>query len=364
MRISAPPAIQKGIIPLFQLSALGLLLAWGCAGGTPAGETDDMSTGGTGGTTGGGSSTGGQLSASGGGSSTGGQSAEPTGEIIESDDGDSFELISGDVAMTVTRADGGRIASFRVGNVETLVQSGSAEQFGSVFWPSPQTWEWPTSSSISEIDLDDYVATRDGISVTLTSQFNATVGISVVKKFTPRGDGAIVVDYRMVNSGIETVAVAPWQLSRVAEGIAFFPSGPAGSLEKSNLDVQRISGVTWYAYTAEGLAETPKLFEDGAEGWLAFAVPQDQGGALVVQQFNDITSGSFAPGESEIEFFASSSGQYFEVEHQGAYAEILPGAQASSRTTWRGVRLEETAPAVGNEAYLTRARALARLPSN
>src|SRR5690606_10826626 len=181
-----------------------------------------------------------------------------------------------------------------------LVQRGSGEPVGTVFRPSPQTWMWPTSSSISEIDLDDYVATSTSSSLTLTRQVSANVGISVIKEFTPLRGGGIAVDYRMVNSTSESVHLAPWQSIRVAKGMAFFPSGPGGSLEKSTLEVQRIGGVTWYSYIAHGLAEAHKLFEDGAEGWLAFAVPNGAGGALVVQQFDDIALSSFAPEESEI----------------------------------------------------------------
>ena len=344
------------------LVVVGAPVSWltiGCGGGEDdSSQPVQMSSGGT---AGGDPSTGGQASGSGGSASTGGQSFEPSGEIIESADGESFELRSDDVSMTVTRANGGRITSFRVGSAETLVEEGEAEQFGSVFWPSPQTWIWPPSFSIPEIDLNDYTASRDATSVTLVSEFSATVGIAVSKKFMPVEDGGIVVEYSMVNSGSETVEVAPWQLNRVAQGIAFFPSGPAGSLEKSTLEVERLEGITWYSYAAESLTGTPKLFEDGSEGWLAFALPQTAGGALVVQAFSDVAAEKFAPGESEIELYASPSGQYFEVEQQGAYGEIAPGASVVWRTTWRGTLLE-SAPEVGDASYLIRARELATLP--
>ena len=359
MRFTKAPRSPKSVVPLVLMGGLVSWLAAGCGGGEEdSNQPDEMSSGGTGG---GDPSTGGHSSGSGGSASTGGQSIETSGEIIESADGESFELRSDDVSMTVTRANGGRITSFRIGSVETLVEEGEAEQFGSVFWPSPQTWSWPPSSSISEIDPNDYAASRDTASVTLTSEFNATVRIAVRKKFTPVEGGGIVVEYSMVNSGSETVEVAPWQVNRVAEGIAFFPSGPAGSLEKSTLEVERLAGTTWYSYAAESLTGTPKLFEDGAEGWLAFALPQSTGGALVVQVFSDIAAEKFAPGESEIELYASPSGQYFEVEQQGAYGEIAPGASVVWRTTWRGTLLESP-PEVGDSSYLARARELATLP--
>ncbi len=359
MRFTKSPWSAKSVASLILVGAIVSWFATGCGGREEDfKQPDAMSSGGT---AGGDSSTGGRPSSSGGSASTGGQSMEAPGEIIEIADGESYELRSGDVSMTVTRANGGRITSFRIGSVETLVEEGEAEQFGSVFWPSPQTWSWPPSTSISEIDPNDYAASRDTSSVTLTSEFNATVGIAVRKKFTPVEGGGIVVEYSMLNSGSETVALAPWQVNRVSEGIAFFPSGPAGSLEKSSLEVERLAGTTWYAYAAESLSGTPKLFEDGAEGWLAFALPQTLGGALVVQVFDDIAAEKFAPGESEIELYASPSGQYFEVEQQGAYGEIAPGASVVWRTTWRGILLESP-PEVGDATYLARARELATLP--
>ena len=73
-----------------------------------------------------------------------------------------------------------------------------------------------------------------------------------------------------------------------------------------------------------------KLFADGAEGWLAH-VDRD---ALLVKTFAAVPRSLHAPGEAQIEIYASPAHNYVEVEPQGAYETIAPGGASNWQVSW------------------------------
>ena len=73
----------------------------------------------------------------------------------------------------------------------------------------------------------------------------------------------------------------------------------------------------------------------------------------------EIAPGDQAPGEATIELYADPAHTYVEVETQGAYRELAPGAQTSWTVTWRLRRLPLAIGAtVGNKDLLALVRAL------
>ncbi len=327
------------------------------SGGVPGAGGDLLGAGGTGGLAsggagaGGGTETGGALG-TGGDTGTGGEigsgGAPPAPTYTLSGVGGSYTYSVGTSSMTIDPNDGGRVTSFLVEGHETLVQSGGeASQYGSVFWPSPQSLypdpdNWPPPP---EIDSGAYQAVTDGDQLTLTSAEAPSVGLQVIKTFapthTPGGTPAISVTYTMTNRGTLDVAVAGWEISRVGtNGLAFFRTGPAGQTDsQENLMVTASGDHSWYLYDGMNLNGIPKIFADGMDGWLAWST----GEAIVIKSFPDVMQSSFAPGEAEIEIYADPSGTYFEVEQQGPLQTIAVGASATWTVLWVGVDIPDGA---------------------
>jgi hypothetical protein len=92
-----------------------------------------------------------------------------------------------------------------------------------------------------------------------------------------------------------------------------------------------------------------KLFADGREGWLAHV----HGDGLLVKTFAVVPRAAQAPGEAQIEIYATPAHTYVEVEAQGPYETIVPGAALSWRVVWLIRRLPaEIRRAVGSAPLL------------
>jgi hypothetical protein len=199
--------------------------------------------------------------------------------------------------------------------------------------------------SIGEIDAEPYAVSEAEQSLLLTSETNGYLGCIVEKRFAPAesssGTLGIAVTYTIQNENSVSFGYAPWEISRVASGTVVYPSGPGGQLAQSTLTLQDALDHSWYTYDAEGLEDVPKVFADGSDGWLAWAQAGSPG-ALVIKSFEDISSAQFAEGEAEIEVYADPSGDYMEVEQQGAFEEIAPGARLTWTVVWLGVPVDSS----------------------
>jgi hypothetical protein len=219
---------------------------------------------------------------------------------------------------------------------------------------SPQSsWGWPP---VPEIDHGPYAATVEADGFAMRSAVSAALGVDVEKGFAAdSGRGAIVLDVRIRNRGAAPVALAPWQISRVAPGgLTFFPSGD-GIFPPSNLAVREAGALTFYAYDAAAVTDHQKLYADGREGWLAHV----DGDALFVKTFEAVPRARQAPGEAQIEIYANPAHTYVELEVQGAFQTVAPGAALDWRVTWLVRRRPAAALAtVGNEALIEHVRAL------
>jgi hypothetical protein len=261
------------------------------------------------------------------------------GEVMNSNEvtptvrGTVYTFTVGDTVFAVDAAKAGRIVTVSLGGKNVVTApSGQNNNWGSTFWPSPQSaWNWPPPA---ELDPGVYAASICGTKVAMASEPSAALGLQVTKQFSVDATtGVITIVYGMVNRGSQARSLAPWEITRVpAGGLTFFPMGQ-GSPAKGTQDLltlQMAGGVAWFAYDAALIPREQKVFADGAEGWIAHV----EDGVLLVKSFGDTTPSQAAPGESEIELYADGAHTYVEVENQGAFASIAPGASATWTVRW------------------------------
>jgi Domain of unknown function (DUF4380) len=239
-------------------------------------------------------------------------------------------------AVEVDPADGGRIVAFSIdGRSVLLSREESPVAYGSSFWPSPQKdWAWPPPQAL---DRDPWNATVvDGSALALESGVDAKLGLSATQRIVAdRPRGAVTIEYVLTNRAGSARRVAPWQNSRVRpNGLTFFASsGPA--LPASSLKLDPINGVAWLAHSKAAFPASAKLFAEGAEGWIAHV----DGDLVFVKAFPHVPGDAQAPGEAEIEIYVHESGRFVEMEQQGPYVELSPGASSSWSVHWLVRRL-------------------------
>ena len=260
-----------------------------------------------------------------------------------------------DVTFEVDARTGGRVTALRVAGRNLLTgPETDAGNFGSTFWTSPQSaWGWPP---VPEVDHAEYRASIEDGAIVMRSARSAILGVEIEKRFTAhRARGAVLFEYRIHNLGAAAIQTAPWQITRLSPGgLTFYPSGE-GSFPQSNLSVRDALGATWYDYDKAAITEHQKHFADGREGWLAH-IDRD---ALLVKTFSEVPRAAHAPGEAQIEIYASPAHTYIEVEAQGAYETVAPGEALTWQVVWLARRLpEKLSVSVGSEALLAHVRAL------
>jgi hypothetical protein len=233
---------------------------------------------------------------------------------------------------------GGRVVTFSLAGQNVLTgPSTNAINYGSTFWTSPQAdWGWPP---VPEIDSLPYAASVDGGTLTLRGSTSATLGVAITKAFSVDAvTGAVSIAYTISNGASAARSFAPWEVTRVRPtGLMFFPTGSTAYSADSGppLPTTEAGGATWFdADTAATSADT-KFFATAARGWLA----QASGGLLFVKKFPDVSASAAAPGEAEVEMFASGDGAYVELEAQGPYVPIAAGGALAWSTTWFLVEL-------------------------
>jgi len=279
-------------------------------------------------------------------------------EVTPTVSGTVYTFTAGERVFAIDAAKGGRIVTVSLGGKNMVTApSGQNNNWGSTFWPSPQSvWNWPPPA---ELDPAAYAASICGTKVTMASETSAALGIEVTKQFSVDATaGVITIVYGMVNRGSQALSLAPWEITRVAAGgLTFFPMGE-GSPKKGTQDLltlQMAGGAAWFAYDAASIPQEQKVFADGAEGWIAH-VEDD---VLLVKSFGDTPPSEAAPGESEIELYADGAHTYVEVENQGAYASIAPGATATWTVRWYLHKLDATVSVkVGSADLLSVVRSL------
>jgi hypothetical protein len=266
-----------------------------------------------------------------------------------------YRIEFGDYALEVDPADGGRIVEFSLGGRSVVIpRSESAQAYGSSFWPSPQQdWDWPPPP---ELDSLPWEVSVDGTALVLKSGVNARLGLSAVQRIEALPElGAVNIELALINHGTQPRQVAAWQNTRVRPGgLTFFPSS-APAHAKSAFPLTPSGGVAWFEHEPKGNSRTGKLFADGEEGWLAHV----DGDLLFVKVFPPVPLEQQAPGEAEIELYVDPKGAFVEVEQQGPYGSIAPGASAAWQCRWLVRKLDRAAArSLGNAGLLAQTRTL------
>ena len=263
------------------------------------------------------------------------RAAAPGSVVMPEAEAEGYVFRMGEVELVVSPAIGGRVTRFSHAGQNILtgpeVVAGGEDtlpnMYGSTFWTSPQSlWGWPPEVAI---DSAPHAAQIDGVVLALVSEPGTATGYSVRKRFSAAAERrAIDIEYTLENRHA-TQAAAPWEISRVPKaGFVVFPAtGPAQP--QSTLPGTLENGLAWVDLSSAPAADS-KLFQDGAEGWLAYVL----GGLAFIKTFDDLEPANAAPGESEVEVFTNGKYDYAEIEQQGRYALPPAGGAVSWRVSW------------------------------
>ena len=255
---------------------------------------------------------------------------------------DGFQVKAGNVTMTVSAKEGGKIMSYKYDDKEMLSQLRMQNQYGSTFWTSPQKeWNWPP---VTEFDraayTDESDAAKRSQSLLLTSQVGRKLPFQIQKLYTPDPKGKFIkVSYTIINKGEETRKVAPWEISRVVadeEGLIFFDAPVEGITPANLIPFKGEAGASWYNF--ETGAQNRKINSDG-KGWLAYAA----NGLLMIKKFDDLTPSQPAPDEAEIQVYVNQGKTYIELESQGEYKTLAPGQSLTWVVDWYLIPLKDKA---------------------
>ena len=253
---------------------------------------------------------------------------------------------------------GGRLDRLRFGEVDLVLPPGRVAGFhGDTFWPSPQArWDWPPPP---ELDAGPYQVLVDSAAdVLMRSAPDPSVDLRVDKRFRLVPDG-MDIEFTVTNTSLRPNAVAPWQVTRAPRsGLILWAAGEPFT-DEDRLVKQREDPGCWYvhargpspfaglvagdAYAAVVIDDVPrtcKLFTD-ARGWAAHV----HDATLFLRVFPDITAGQAAPRQAEVELYFDLERDYIELENQGAYEELAPGASLPYRVGWRFAALDPDLPA-------------------
>jgi hypothetical protein len=248
-----------------------------------------------------------------------------------------YSISMGDQVLRIDPAKGGRITNLFLNGKDFLTDSTvNSFNWGSTFWFSPQSdWQWPPSA---EIDNKPYIVSVAKGIVKMVSRQDPKTGLVVTKEIS--GDtknDAFILKYTITNHSDISRKVAPWEVTRVRpNGLALFPVGKdsarGGLLSSTSIE----NGIFYYQYQKEKLPVKGdrQIYADGSEGWLA----QVNGNVILIKKFPDVPLELNAPKEGEVELFASevtaSNAGYVEIEHQGPYLNLAPGASSVWETRW------------------------------
>ena len=273
-------------------------------------------------------------------------------QTVQGSADEGFVIKAGDVTMTISAKEGGKVMSYKYGDKEMLSQLRMQNQYGSTFWTSPQKeWNWPP---VTEFDRGAYTAqdlADTPNQLVLTSQIARKLPFQIVKQYNPDPKGKYIrVAYTIINKGDTERKVAPWEISRgVAdeEGLIFFDA-PVESITPAGLiPFKGEAGASWYNF--ETGAQNRKINADG-KGWLAYAA----NGLLMIKKFDDLTQSQPAPDEAEIQVYVNQGKTYIELESQGEYKTLAPGESLTWAVDWYLIPLKEKAVPSGKLLDLVR----------
>ena len=267
-------------------------------------------------------------------------------QTVQKLDDEKYAVTAGDVTMTVDAAHGGKILSFKLGELEVIAQNEAPapapapadgqprrrfffnpNSYGSTFWTSPQAeWNWPP---VPEYDSLPYtVETEDAATLVLAGQVSK-YGYRIRKAFAADpDDGAVVVTYSIVNESGETRKVAPWEITRVPNGgFLEFDAKPEAV---TPADLMKVTFDNDMATLEVDVADQNRKINVDGKGWLSFR----DNGLVLTKKFTDIAPEEAAPGEAEIQVYINARKTFVEIEAQGPYTELKPGEKLDWAVRW------------------------------
>ncbi len=247
----------------------------------------------------------------------------------------------------------GRIISLQYNGSEVLhMDTATATNYGSTFWPSPQagwTSNWPPAANIDGAGA--YTATEVDSTLVLNGLTDANNKVRINKKYWANAaDTSFTQRFTLINTNTVAKQWAPWQDTRIpAGGLYLFPSGTdtvSGQLKALTRDTL---GYRWFKYDSATVltSGTNKFYSDGSQGWYAHL---NKNRVLLIKKFTDTPYAKKAPGvEKEIELYTTNDKKFVEMEAQGSYDSIPAGDSITWTMKWYVRKMPDTTTvAVGN----------------
>jgi hypothetical protein len=255
----------------------------------------------------------------------------------------------------------GRIISLQYNGSEILhMDTATATNYGSTFWPSPQAgWasNWPPAANIDGAGA--YTAVEIDSTLVLRGQTDATNNVRINKKYWANAtDTSFGLRFTLINTNTVAKAWAPWQDTRIdTGGVYLFPKGTGAPTGDLGAFVKDSNGFSWYRHDANNTltSGTTKFYADGSAGWYAHVRPN---GVVLIKKFSDTPVGKKAPGvENEIELYSTNkplnNSDFVEMEVQGSYDTIPAGDSITWNMKWYVRKLPDTTNiVVGNMAIV------------
>jgi hypothetical protein len=202
------------------------------------------------------------------------------------------------------------------------------ENWGATFWTSPQAdWSWPPVAEVDSLPYQVIEASSQRLGLRGPLAEVGEKKFRIEKWFSAQEGSCIDTSYVIESASAEPFRLAAWEISRVAGGVTFFPTGtieltpiaPHGPLH-----LMRAADVSYFDHRSFQVGRSLKVHADGREGFLGHVTGQ----LLLLKFFEKTPHELVAPGEGEVEIFAGEEGRYVEVEVQGPFAEIAPGGRS------------------------------------
>ena len=258
-------------------------------------------------------------------------------QVVEPLEEGQYKLAIGEVSMVVDAAHGGKILSFKYGEIEAISQIEMPNAFGSTFWTSPQReWNWPP---VPEYDSMPYTVVESGNVLRLQGQVSERYKYRISKEFAADpADNSILVTYTITNEADTERQVAPWEITRVPNaGVVIFQAPFESITPAGLLPFKEQNGVA--IYEADAAPQNRKVNANG-KGWYTFI----NHGLMLMKRFQDLEEGEEAPGEAEIQVYVNVGKTFMELECQGPYTTLKPGESMHWTVKWNLVPQAGPAP--------------------
>ena len=226
-------------------------------------------------------------------------------------------------AVELDAADGGRIVEFsRDGWNAIATASDSPLAYGTSFWPSPQSdWDWPPPPEIDRLPWQ----AKPGSSGDFARRAQRTRRSASRRRCASPSCPPARASASTTRSKIAARPRAgslPGKTRGSARAASPSTRRGAPRFHRSTLEPSLVDGVAWLLHDPKTMTENRKSFADGAEGFLAHV----ENGHLFVAAWNDVPREQQAPGEAEVELYVDKTGRFVEIEAQGPFEELAPGA--------------------------------------